>query len=32
MLANYNTLDILDFDAEIFRARCPNLEVGVNTT
>ena len=23
---------ILDFAAEIFRARCPNLEVGVNTT
>ena len=24
--------NILDFDAEIFRSRCPDLEVGVNTT
>ena len=26
------TGNILDFDAEIFRSRCPDLEVGVNTT
>ena len=27
-----STDNILDFDAEIFRSRCPDLEVGVDTT
>ena len=27
-----STGKIFDFDAKIFRSRCPDLEVGVNTT